>query len=504
MSLKAEATRALSRAIWRENFNKQWRFSSVKSGLWLALAQIAVVAVFVGNLRSGQFAGTAVTAFLMLALQAGLGSFFSGFLRGRMTLFIDKTLPLVHTTPTQPSSLILAQVLGELPSRMWSAVLLTAIFATMLPTGALVWGIPSLWLTGVVVGTLAQWAGLFALMMWVQLAPRSLGAVWYAFLAMWVGVIGYVGWLLVGGATLESVGEAIAQVQGAIVGAMLLLFGLPGVVMGGYMLVSPRRAGAAYRKSWLRYQEFSQRQGSNRSTWPALVGRTPGAVQAKEWLQIRRNPVTLFRLGFLGAGLAGLYWAGSAVSGLGHPRADFLRLLLAFVVTLFSVGEIGASMYNAEGGRFALYIVTGVRPAKLLLGKAVTGIPLVPVAMLCTWAVSLGGGAEIPQQLGDVLVGAVVGLGMALIIAGIGALDAGKYDVEGENRSDFEAAAFEQVPRGIGAWGAMGAALLYSLLGAALASDSLGGLALLLYVSLVLLPPLALVPGYLRLRKVLH
>jgi hypothetical protein len=107
----------------------------------------------------------------------------------------------------------------------------------------------------------------------------------------------------------------------------------------------------------------------------------PPAVETviwKEWLSLRRSPLTKFRLivwfllsllPFLHPGLRSLVTALSA------------QLIAVFVIWVFCFGELIAASYQSEADRLGILWLAAVKPGQLALGKFLAYLPLTLFAL---------------------------------------------------------------------------------------------------------------------------
>ncbi|HEY3366186.1 MAG TPA: hypothetical protein VGK74_14125 [Symbiobacteriaceae bacterium] len=510
--MSGTAVRALVAAAWRENWNRRWRFSPYKAGFWLLLVQVALtvgaVARMGGAARLTAGPGAAPgAAFLAMVLQGGVWSFMLVFLSGRGQLYGARSLPLVHIAPAPAYSVPAARVVAELPRRALSMLVWAAVLGFMLPPGERWWAVPALWATGMAAGSAGQLAGLLLLVAWVRTAPRLLGATWAVMFGLQLALFYYVVYLVASGFTLERLAESLGGLRGWLMGGLTVLFGLPGLLMLLWLARTPGRIGTAYRDGWLGLADLGDAAARpRRSRWPAVMapafagravwGPAAGAVQAREWLYAARNPFTLFRLAVTALLLLGLIPGRPWLSRLAQVRHDLVVLAVGVGLIFFAFGEMEAALFSNEGARMGLYVMTGVRPGRLLLGKLAAMSPVVLLTALATGLAGLtvGDGPGTAARLA--LQGGLVGLGMAAVMAGMAALDAGLKEQEELPEMEGLAAGLEQVPRGF-----------FSMAGLVVAGGFGAGLIWqpgpVAGAVLWVLPPLALGLGYLRLRRLL-
>lgn len=501
------ATRALILAAWQERWNRMWRFSAVKPGLWLGLLQLAFVGLMLWRLGGAAPGANLSLMLIAIVAQAGAGSFLGALARGRESLYTAPVLPLIQISPAPAFSLVAAEVGAELPGRVWSALLLSAALSPMLTARA--WGVPLLMLVALGAGALGQLAGLLSLMGWVRFAPRTLGAAMAAAMLVYVGVLGYLLYLLAVGIPVAAGLDWLHSNQTWLIGGLAGFLGLPGLAMCLWLLVSPTRAGASYRESWLNLKELAGDSSRPRhSRLPALIGGAAGVIQAKDWVQSARNKLTLLRLAVWVGGIVALIIAGPALSRVAPDRQALLISGLGIGLAWLSLGELVGALFSVEGARIALYVVAGVRPVRLLAAKLLAAAPLALLAGVGNWVAAASAGVALPVQMRMLVLGGALGLGMTGIMVGVAAVRIAVQEEEPDEVSPEMAGMLEQVPRGGWAWAGQGAAVVYGAAGVVAAggliSTLTSTLSLLLVAVLLTVPCLALGCGYLSLRHLFH
>lgn len=230
MTMLSIPLRAMIRAAWQDSFNRTWRFSPVKAGLWTTLLHLGFASLVIWRLGGQPPVAEPGVAILFGGLQAALFAFITLFLRGRTKLYAGPVVQLIHLSPTPAQAAILAEVLSQLPARLWGGVLFTAALWPTLEPAARPWAVPALWLTVVLGGLLGHLTGLLAIMAWVRIAPQSLGAVWVLSMVATLGLVYYVAYLL------------LAAVSPAEIAGMLLRLGLLAACWAGILLAGPALA----------------------------------------------------------------------------------------------------------------------------------------------------------------------------------------------------------------------------------------------------------------------
>lgn len=513
--MSSEATRALVLAAWQDGWNRSFRFSRWKLGLWLALLQVGAGAAVLWRLGGVQMAGEGSlgSAMGLMLAQSGVWSFVIGFLGGRQRLFGGRAATLLHVSPAPAISPVVAEVAGHLPRKAWSMVLWAAGLGLMLPQAQWPWAMPVLWAAGLVVGLLGEFGGLMALLAWARLAPRLLGGVWSALLAAQVVAIWYGVFLLARGVSPEALQAAAGALRWGLGGALAALLGLPGLVMVGMLAVARGRLGEVYREGWLRLAEVGDAGArARRSRWPAPGGGAWAAVAAKEWLMAGRNPITWFRLAGLALLTLTLFAFRAEVGALAARYHDWVVLGAGAGLVLFAFGEQAAAGFSADGARLGLYATAGVGARHLLAGKVLGMAPLAVLGGACSWAVALAAGVGAAGQARAAMAGALLVLGAVCVAVGGASLDAAVRDPEEEPDLQALAALMEQVPRGAGGTTGLIGSMVYGGFGVWALGWGAGSGAEVgpgwavspaLVIILAVLPLLALLPGYIRLRNLL-
>lgn len=491
------AIRALVEAQWQADWNRGWRFSRVKAGLWMFVLQLGISGLLFWRLGGQDPIDAVGVAVLAVALQQGLAGFGTGFLQGREALYSQRILPLIHVTTVSPTSLIIARVLAGIPSRAGWLLPLSAALGALLPAGAWWWAVPLLWTVGLACGLLGQLAGLLSLVGWMRVSPRAVTVAWIALLLVTMGVVYYVIYLLAAGIPVQAMAEAMMRLRNWALAAIAGMAVLPGLAMITWLLVRPGVVGAVYREGWLRLRELSDAGARALRSWLPRPG--PGAfgtVLGWEVARLRRNPLTFFRLAAWGAMLAVLVWLSPTVAG---ERQAILALGAGLGITVFVYAELMAALVGSDGQNFALYVLAGVRPGGLLAAKVVAGSLHAVFATLSVWAASVVFGMDGESQMRLAALGGLVGLGLPCVIIGTAAAGFTPPEEEAGDVPLLMAQVFEQAPRDVAGWAAFGAGSAY----AAAAVWAVSGAPGFVGVALALAPAGALAAGYLRLRQVL-
>ncbi|MGE5675458.1 MAG: hypothetical protein ACM3XM_16550 [Mycobacterium leprae] len=445
------APRALICAAWTERWNRQWRFSRVRSGLWVLLLQIGMAGALLWRVHGEGFTtGTSFSLWVMLT-QAGIWAFLSVFLNSTR-LYGGRSQALLHLSPAPAWSLVVAQVGGDLPRRCWSMLLWALSLSAILPGEQRGWVVPLLWIAGVAIGSFGQFAGIFCVILLVRKAPQAYEGSRILVLLLQL-VLFYVGIFLVARTgSLAQVAAGLTVVRrGWFAAGTALLLGVPGLLLLLQLMRHPGQVGEAYRDGWLRLMEMGERGARRRhSTWPAPSRGAAGAIVAREWLQMGRNGITLFRVVAMSLLLGSSFFMRGWLASLAEGRRELVILGIGVGLIWAAYGEMAAALFTSDAAGIGLYLVTGVRASRLMLGKLVALAPYVLLSVLSTLAVALAAGAGGWGGMALAVHGGAVGLGMVLIMIGLGALDLKEQEPGDAPEAREVSAALEQVP--MGAW----------------------------------------------------
>lgn len=452
--------KALLLAAWRAAFNDAWRFSRLRTGLWRALIHLFLAGLALWRLSSDPPALPAGTLFLLGFAEAWLFALVLLLLRGSERLFTGPVVRLVHLSPAPAQAVVLADVVGSLPQRAWSALVFTlALYPAARPAG--LWAVAALLAATLAGGILGHLTGLVAVLSMVRRWPGTLVALPAAGMALALSTVLAVSYLLAGGLWepgLAGLGAPAPEGGRALSGELILMavLSLPGLLWAAGAIRS--RGADAHREGWLAVLEMADRRSRPlRSRWPALLPGPAGALQAQAWLAARRNWFSLIRLAFAVAGLVLPFFLEVDIA---RPRVATYCIGAGLLFAIFNYGEQVAGLFSADGEQAALPVLAGTRPHQVLLGKWTAGLPLPLVALATTLVWAWSGGAAPAQALGLAATALAIALGCLTWMIGAGAFDAAPgqavFRVEGEL-----AVAFEQVPtRPGGMVGLAGAALL--------------------------------------------
>lgn len=382
-------------------------------------------------------------------------------LRGRERIYTGAVTSLIHLSPAPAQAVVLSEVVGALPQRVWTALLLTlALYPASRLAGLRVSA--ALMAAALAGGLLGHLTGMVFLLSLVRRWPGALIALPAAGMLLSLGMVGFIAYLLTAGVWqvgAAQVGAVTLQGGWVRTGELVLLLLLS--LAGFTILFGPVRrwSGEVHREGWLAVQEMADwRSRPLRSRWPTLMPGPVGALQAQAWLAARRNWFSLIRLGLALGGLVLPLFIGRYFAG---PRAATLCIAMGLLFAIFNYGEQTAALFSADGKRVALAVLAGGRPQQLLFGKWLAGLPLPLAAGLTAlaWAWS--------ARFSPVRAAGLAGIALALAfcclswIISAAAFDAGCRPSSLEADSRQLAMAFEQVPtRPGGIAGLVGAALL--------------------------------------------
>lgn len=497
-------TRALARALLQEKWNQSIRFSALKMGIWIKLMQIALVVWVVLEFQEAQVFQFSTVVWVLIFLTVLL-SYLDVFGKQEDLLYSNPFLPFIHISPCPPASVLTAAVIADIPHQAFTAALPAIVLGRLLPSDMYVTGGLSLWAIGVLTAVLAQLAGLLMLVGLVRVAPSILGITRILVPGVFISLIAYIVYILITGFPISALQNMLPEMQDDL--RLISLIALaPGVLMLLALLVVPSVIGQVYRQGWeVVYKRYASGGSSIRkSKWPALAGGPIGAIQAKEWLQAGRNRFTLLRAAFFVAGLIAAYLLGPVLAKQPEFWAAYLVIAAAYLVVLFSLGELLAAMFIGEGPNLAFYVIAGTSPKQLLLGKMLASIPTGLAGLISTWLFAYFAGLPWTEQFRLAVIGALLGFGMIFVMIGSAAAGISTKHMEKVADSKLMSQASEQMPSGIGAWTGIGLSLLY---GAAGAWAGAGGLSatgtVLLVVVLLVLTILCYAAGYARLKRLM-
>ncbi|MGG0812660.1 hypothetical protein ABE142_08275 [Paenibacillus alvei] len=500
----SHTTRALVRSILQEKWNQSWRFNKWKLGLWLKLAQLFVVGWIVLLLRDASVYSFSLVVSFILLLSVFL-SVLDIFGKQEGQLYSDRFMQFVHISACPPAHVLLAFVIAELPSKAFTSLLTAIVLSNLLPYDIVVWAAPLLFLISLFAGLIGDLSGLLMLVILVRVMPAILGAIRAVIPGIIIALLVYVVYILSNGIPIEAIGLLLQEYQARIYLVIGMLM-FPGIGMLIALWLAPMRIGALYRDGW---REASKRfdagkNASSQSRWPALMSGPIGAIQAKEWLQLRRNRITYVRLLFLAAGLIAAFFAGPIIAAQDDSLRMVIVLAAGLLVALLSYGEVLAAMFVGEGRNMAFYIISGTHPGHLLLGKMLSGMPLGGISLASTWVFALFSGMSISEQIHAAVIGGLLGIGMIVILIGVSAvgINLSEFDKGDEKQTSSEVS--EQLPSGVGSWLGIGVALLYWMIGSVAGGADLPNWVTYLFVAvLIMMMILAYVLGNSRLWKLM-
>ncbi|BAS26897.1 hypothetical protein LIP_1040 [Limnochorda pilosa] len=498
--MDATAWRVLAGMELRARWNRSWRFSPFRSGVWVLLAEVGLLAVLLWKGKTITLPYADLSPFSFVVVQAALWGMARDFLREREELFARPHSALVHLSPAQPASVIVGQTLADIPEKMWEQLLATVAVVMLFPVEGGPWQAGLLWAVGVTAGSLGGLSGLMAVILWTRWAPRVVAAATVVVAGSVVGAGVYAAYLAASGFPDASVLAALRRPQGWLPATLVAVLA-PGSLLAGGLLLHPGWIGRLLSDTWLSSREAMARDGRRRRPrWPSPLRGAVGAIHASGWLQVARNPFSLMRLGFWIIGLLALV---RFMPGLAHALPLGRELLgtslgvgLAFVVG----GEVAAAVFDADGPTAAWYRVAGARPAGILWGKLWVAAPLAATAALNAWVVVSVAGAGAEEQLRAAMTAGGLGLGTTLVMVGVAAAGARFTGGQEDTEDDLMSAALEQVPRSATSWLALLAGVAYAVLGSwCLASR--GSDKMLATTALLFLPVVAVGLGGMVLRR---
>lgn len=495
------ATRALARGAWTEQFNKGWRFSRNKLGLWPLLLQIGIAALLLWRLEPTPTRLPLQLPVTTVSLLGIVLAFVMGLLLGREELYGKSVLRTLHVSPVSGINILLGLVLAGLPQRLFGSLLLAAVVGWLLPAGSLWWSIPLLWVLALLSSLVGHSAALLALVGWVRVTPRSLAMMWaIAMVASVNMVIILIALLMLGGMATLIVAALLHEAAPWMLGVVGGLVGLPGLVMGVWVALRPGRAGEWYREAYLNMQELGGGRRQTRSSrWPRVLPGAAGALLARQWREIWLNWFTWIRFALMLLVMGFIVWQRNAVTSMAEDLSDIIFVMGAGLTTAAgSFGELLATIGSSDGLNIGLSMVAGVPARQVVKAKWVAGLPVAVFSAACAWVTSM---VLNRPDLSLSLATGFLGLGFGVIAMAGGLLDLDPHaEVTEREVPKILRAVLEQTPRKSGAIGGYFGGFVFVVVATWLCHRHPGA-ALPLAVGCAALAHLALVPGYLHLRR---
>lgn len=435
------AALAIARAARWERRNTLWRFSPLKAGAWFLLFRAALTGTALYNSFRNGTALPLPLALTLVGAASALWGVFSAYLNDRDRLYRSRLAELIHISPAPGYSLLLGNLLADVPSRAATGLLWAAMFAS--PADGGWWQLPILWGASVVASLLAQLAATLVLLAAVRRWPGFLVWTWALALAGVLALVGLAAYVLLRPELLQE--AARLHLPSAPPLATLLFAG--GACVGAWVALRPEGLGNLYRESWVRVSENARSSGRRRgSYWPALHRGTAGAIQAKDWLVMGRHPLTWLRLGVIAAGIVGLIVLKPWLASSPLETRQWAAPAVAYGAAVFILGEVIVTLLPGEREKLTWLAISGSFAGRVLLGKAFAALPAVLLTSgfygLAGWAFGLDAGT--PELLWQ---GFLAGTGMVAILLGAGALDASR-PVAALPVDETYQQLFEQVPMG--------------------------------------------------------
>lgn len=359
-------------------------------------------------------------ALTLVGALSALWGVFSAYLNDRDRLNRSRLAELVHISPAPSYSLLLGNWLADVPSRAATGLVWAAMFTS--PADGGWWQLPVLWSASVVASLLSQLAATLVLVAATRRWPGFLVWTWGLALAGVLALVAVAVYVLLRPELLQE--AARLHLPAAPPLAALLFAG--GACVGVWVALRPEGLGNLYRESWVRVSENARSSRRWRASyWPALHPGTAGAIQAKDWLVIGRNPLTWLRLGVIAAGVVGLIALKSRLASFPLETRQWAAPAVAYGAAVFILGEVIVTLLPGEREKLAWLAISGSAAGRVLLGKTLAALPGVLLTSgfygLAGWAFGLDAGT--PELLWQ---GFLAGAGMVAILLGAGALDASR------------------------------------------------------------------------------
>jgi hypothetical protein len=429
----------------KETYNERMQFGH--SGLWFILLELATLMatyiimrlVLKNSADSLELAG--ISGFLIVV--TFLVAFGHGYLFSERMLF-GSTAQVNQLLAVNPQDVVLSTVLVTYMSNLRPTLLSPILMALALTHAwspdrqvplfgsaflVLLFGIALAVLTVMLVKRFVNWLS---------------GLAFITATALQVG--GFIGtaWLVIN--LLRSTVTEKAWVR--LLAFQHVLWWVPALLMAsGITLFALTRLAYLWRENlWQQEGQGSRRLEKHQFlSILALLSafRLPSSIQAvvlKEWLSLKRNPLTVFRM---------VIWSIFSLFPLLYPGLRSLvfsfsyPLIVVYVIWFFSFGELIATTYQAEGNRLGLLWLAAVSPGQLALGKVLAYFPLAFFAAGTTGVMIFIFGWHITSALLTIafaFIGIVAGISLSLAPA---CLSMNTVNYQGNSITEM---AFEQVP----------------------------------------------------------
>ncbi|NPV29749.1 MAG: hypothetical protein HPY58_08885 [Firmicutes bacterium] len=430
----------------KETWNERMRFG--RSGLWFVLLELATLVMIcfgMGSVLKNRADGLEPAGILgFLTVMTFLVAFGNGYLFSERMLF-GRTARVDRLLAVAPRDVVLSTVLVAYLANLRPTLLSPILMALAL---AHAW-FPEKQIPLLGLAFLAPFFGTALAVLAVVLVKKFLnrlsGLAFIIAPALQVGGLAGTVWLVIDLAGRRTITrEAWINLPAF----QHLLWWAPALLMtGGILLFALARLAHLWEETqWQLEGRGSRRQEKNqvRSILALLSAfRLPPPIQAvilKEWLSLRRNPLTTLRI---------VAWAIISLAPLLSPGLRSListfpsPLIAVFAIWFFCFGELVATAYQAEGRRLGLLWLAAVSPGQLALGKFLAYLPLALFAAgtagVMILIFSLQRASALPMII-LAFTGTVAGIALSLAPA---SLSMNTVNYQGNSLTEL---AFEQVP----------------------------------------------------------
>ena len=421
----------VARSGWRANYNRAWKFSRGKSAAIFTVAYVLVI--YIVMQRAGQVsAGRADLGLqglvVLLTVQLAWSGLLRGYTRGQFQLYQGILVPLFQISPARPIAFLIGRSLEGTTVALRNAAIWAFAYSAAIP-GPRRWAAALLlFAAGLLVGAVAQLAGLLTLALVSRLSPRSLNSSLFAAFAVSLGAASWAAIFLARGGTIADLALLARQYRAPIIAVSALLLGGPGLGLLVAFLFVPEPVENLYRVGLYRVLELRDQADARprRSLWLPLAPGPFRGILARQWLTDLRSAVTRFRLMIWLAAGAGVWFSGAAARGQGAESAVAFVGSLAVLAWGLSSSPQVASAFTSERVTSLLYRLAGVRPLPLFAAKfAGLWLPSLLGVALPTLVGGLRAGLSTVDLLtllgwscGAMTAGTLGGLGLAAATAG--------------------------------------------------------------------------------------
>lgn len=429
----------------KETWNERMRFG--RSGFWFVLLELATLALICFGMRSAlknPADGLEPAGILgFLTVMTLLVAFGNGYLLSERMLFgrtarVDRLLAVI------PRDVVLSTVLVTYLANLRPTLLSPILIALALAPAWLLGKQITLLGLALLTPLFGTASAVLTLVLVKRFLSRLSGLAFIIAPVLQVGGLAGAAWLVI------NLSRS-AVIKGAWISSpafRYLLWWIPALFMAsGILLFALARLAHLWEETqWQQEGRGSRRQEKNQfRRILALLSafRLPPPIQAvilKEWLSLKRNPLTILRIviwGILSLPLLLHPGLRSQISSFPYP------LIVVFAIWFFCFGELVTTAYQAEGSRLGLLWLAAVSPGQLALGKFLAYLPLALFAAGTAGVMIVVFGLQRTSALPMIILaftGTVAGIALSLVVA---SLSMNTVDYRGSSITEM---AFEQVP----------------------------------------------------------